>query len=111
MSGPTAAADDVDPPRPGWLSGVPGDWVLSIRAQPGAARSEAVGEHDGCLRLRIAAPPVDGRANDALRAFVAERLAVPRAAVRIEHGEGSRRKRVRVAAGFDAATLVARLAG
>ncbi|HMS79722.1 MAG TPA: DUF167 domain-containing protein, partial [Burkholderiaceae bacterium] len=77
-------------PRPPWLSGTPGDWVLAIRAQPGASRSGCAGEHDGCLKVRIAAPPVDGRANDALRAFLADRLDVPRAAVRIEHGDGSR---------------------
>lgn len=85
--------------------------MLSILVQPGASRSGPSGEHDGCLRLRIAAPPVDGRANDALRAFLAARLDVPRAAVSIEQGEGSRRKRVRVAAACDAATLRARLAG
>ena len=77
--------------------------------QPGASRSATAGEHDGCLKLRIAAPPIDGRANDALRAFVAERLGVPRAAVTIEHGDGSRRKRLRIAADCDAADLVARL--
>lgn len=93
-----------------WLSGAPGDWVLSIRVQPGASHSEVAGEHDGCLRVRIAAAPIEGRANDALRAFLAERLQVPRAAVTIERGDVSRRKRVRVAAGCDAATLLARLA-
>jgi uncharacterized protein YggU (UPF0235/DUF167 family) len=87
---------------PDWLRGAPGEWVLSILVQPGASRSGPAGEHDGCLRLRIAAPPVDGRANDALRAFLAARLDVPRA--------GSRRKRVRVAAACDASTLRARLA-
>ncbi len=96
-------------PRPPWLSGTPGDWVLAIRAQPGASRSGCAGEHDGCLKVRIAAPPVDGRANDALRAFLADRLDVPRAAVRIEHGDGSRRKRVRVAVDCDAGALAARL--
>jgi uncharacterized protein (TIGR00251 family) len=96
---------------PGWVHGAPGDWVLSIRVQPGASRSEMAGELDGSLRLRIAAPPIDGRANDALRAYLAERLEVPRAAVRIERGDASRRKRVRVAAGCDAATLLARLSG
>ena len=96
---------------PGWLSGVPGGWVLSIRVQPGAARSGAMGERDGCLHLRVAAPPVDGRANEALRGFLAERLQVPRTAVRIERGDASRRKRVRVEAGLDAAALLARLLG
>lgn len=100
-----------DAVRPDWLRGAPGDWVLSILVQPGASCTGPAGEHDGRLRVRIAAPPVDGRANDALRAFLAERLDVPRAAVGIEHGEGSRRKRVRIAAACDAATLRVRLAG
>jgi uncharacterized protein YggU (UPF0235/DUF167 family) len=95
---------------PSWLAGTPGDWTLLVRAQPGAARSGVAGEYDGCLRIRIAAPPIDGRANDALRAFLADRLDVPRSAVRIEHGDASRRKRVSVAADCDAATLARRLA-
>ncbi|MFM1989040.1 MAG: hypothetical protein RJA99_1997 [Pseudomonadota bacterium] len=100
----------ADVPRPPWLSGARGDWSIALHVQPGASRSTAAGDHDGCLKLRIAAPPVEGRANDALRAFVAARLGVPRSAVTIERGDASRRKRVRVAADCEAADLVARLA-
>ena len=95
--------------RPPWLAGASGDWSLSIRVQPGASRSEVCGDHDGCLKVRVAAPPVDGRANEGLRAFIAERLEVPKSAVRIDHGDTSRRKRVRVTVDCDAAMLVARL--
>lgn len=98
-------------PRPAWLAGVRGDWSIVLHVQPGAARSAVAGEHDGCLKLRIAAPPIEGRANDALRAFLAERLALPRSAVSIERGDASRRKRVRVAADCEGDELVAKLAG
>jgi uncharacterized protein (TIGR00251 family) len=90
---------------PAWLSGESGDWRLSLWIQPGASRSEVAGEHDGCLKLRIAAPATDGRANLAICRFLAERLAVPRAAVRIDQGDRGRRKRVRVAAPCDAGRL------
>jgi len=96
---------------PSWLQGAPGDWRVSLWVQPGASRSEAAGEHDGCLKLRIAAPAIEGRANEAVRRFVSERLGIPQGAVRIERGESSRRKRVRVAANLDADALRASLGG
>lgn len=101
----------AEAPRPAWLAGARGDWTIRVHVQPGAARSGVAGEHDGCLKLRIAAPPIEGRANDALRAFLAERLGLPRSAVSIERGDASRRKQVRVAADCDADALAARLAG
>jgi uncharacterized protein len=56
-----------------------GDGVeLEVVVQPRAGRSEVLGEHDGRLKVRIAAPPVDGAANDALVRFIAERLGVAR---------------------------------
>ena len=90
---------------PVWLEGAPGDWRLRIAAQPGAARTQAGGEFDGCLRLRIAAPPVDGRANTEIIRFLAEQLRVPRRAIRLLSGAGSRRKRFAVEAALDAAAL------
>jgi uncharacterized protein YggU (UPF0235/DUF167 family) len=96
---------------PPWLRGAPGGWRLSLWVQPGAARTEAAGEHDGCLKLRIAASPIDGRANEAVRRFVAERLGIAREAVRIEHGASSRRKRVRVESGLGADALRASIEG
>ena len=62
--------------------------------QPGAARSEFAGEHGGRLKLRLAAPPVEGRANAALIEFLAEYFGVPKRNVRIAAGHKSRRKRV-----------------
>lgn len=77
--------------------------------QPGAARSSLAGVHDGCLKLRIAAPPIDGRANDEVCAFLARRLDVPRSIIRIEQGESSRRKRVRLAANMPLENLLSRM--
>lgn len=97
--------------HPPWLSGMPGDWRLSLWVQPGAARTGTSGAHDGRLCLRVAAPPIDGRANEAVRSFIAERLGLPRACVSIDQGESGRRKRVRVACECTAARMVERLGG
>ena len=70
--------------------------ILSIHVQPGASRSEAVGEHGDALKIRLAAPPVDGKANAALLAFLASALEVPRSQVELIGGKASRHKRVRV---------------
>jgi uncharacterized protein (TIGR00251 family) len=74
------------------------DLVIELRIQPRAQRSEFAGRHGGRLRVRLQAPPVDGRANAALVAFLAEAFAVPRARVVIEQGLASRDKRVRIRA-------------
>ena len=70
--------------------------MLEIHVQPGAKRSEVAGMHDGRLKIRLAARAVEGAANAALIAFLAERLAVRKSDVKIQSGEGSRRKRVSV---------------
>ena len=74
------------------------DLVIELRIQPRAQRSEFAGLHGGRLRIRLQAPPVDGRANVALVAFLAEAFAVPRARVIIEQGLASRDKRLRIRA-------------
>ena len=90
-----------------WYRKVEQGWLISVHAQPGAKRSEIVGLHGDALKIRIASPPVDGRANEALIAFLAKALGVPRAAVSLEHGAGSRRKTLRVAlVGADPALLI-----
>ena len=81
-----------------------GGAVLEVLAQPRASRSRVVGEHDGRLKIQLAAPPVDGEANAALLAFLADRLGLKRADVVLLAGETGRRKRVKVAGlGADAA--------
>jgi len=78
----------------GWARRTTEGWALALHVQPGAKRSTAAGLHGERLKLRIAAPAVDGRANDALVAFVAEKLGVPKARVAVARGERSRDKLV-----------------
>jgi uncharacterized protein len=70
--------------------------LLSIRVQPRAKRDEVVGERAGAIVIRLAAPPVDGKANAALTAFIAKAAGVPRSRVEIVRGAGARDKVVRV---------------
>jgi uncharacterized protein len=67
-----------------------------VRVQPRASRDAIAGEHDGALKIRLTAPPVDDRANEALRRFLALRLKIPISAVRISGGEKSRTKRIEI---------------
>ncbi len=93
-----------------WARDEGGAAVLEVLVQPRASRTRAVGEHDGRLKIQLAAPPVDGEANAALVAFLAEALGVRKADVAIERGEAGRRKTVRVA-GADAVAVAAALQG
>ncbi|MBZ5556102.1 MAG: DUF167 domain-containing protein [Acidobacteriia bacterium] len=70
---------------------------LAVRVIPRAKKSECTGVRGESLVVRLAAPPVEGAANDALIDFFAETLRVPRRAVRILSGERSREKRVAIA--------------
>jgi uncharacterized protein (TIGR00251 family) len=74
------------------------DGVVSfaVRVQPRASRDEIAGKWQEGLKVRLTAPPVDDRANEALRRFLAASLKVPLAAVRIAAGERTRTKRVEV---------------
>jgi uncharacterized protein len=69
---------------------------LAIRVQTRAKRSEVAGERGGAVLIRVSAPPVDGKANEAVCRLIAERVGVPRSAVRIVRGESSRDKVVRI---------------
>ncbi len=82
--------------------------VLSLHVQPGAKKTEVVGPHGAALKIRLAAPPVDGKANAALLAFIAEKVDAGRTAVELVGGQTARAKRVRVA-GADSAEVVRRL--
>lgn len=82
---------------------------VAVHVQPGARRSAVVGEHAGRLKLALQAPPVEGRANAALMAFLAATLRIPRRCVVLVAGERSRDKRVELH-GVDAAAVVRALA-
>jgi len=69
---------------------------FAVRVQPRASRDEVVGEMDGALKVRLQAPAVEGRANEALIAYLAALLKRPKAAVSILSGERGRFKRVAV---------------
>lgn len=73
-----------------------GDVLLWLHVQPGARKTEVVGLHGGALKIRLAAPPVDGKANACLVDFIAGRIGVPRVNVELVSGATSRRKRLRV---------------
>lgn len=78
------------------IRGCPGGVSFLVRVQPRASRDEIDGEWQGALRIRLNVPPVEGRANEALRRFLATHLNVPVGAVRIASGERSRLKRIEV---------------
>ncbi len=70
--------------------------VVAVRVQPRASRDEVAGEMNGALKIRLQAPPVEDRANEALVEFVARLLKTPKSAVRILSGERSRSKRLEI---------------
>ena len=73
-----------------------GKLILKVQVVPRASRSEIVGEHAGALRVRLAAPPVDGAANEELVRLISHALKVPRSAVEIISGHSSKRKLIRL---------------
>ena len=75
--------------------------LLRVAVSPNAPRTQADGLHDGCLRVRLHAPPVDGKANDALVAWLAAELGLPRRGVQLLRGDTARRKQLAIAAAPD----------
>jgi uncharacterized protein len=71
-------------------------YLLTLHIQPNAKRTEWVGLHGDALKLRLKAPPVDGKANEALCTYLAEIFAVKRHSVVLLSGESSRHKRVQI---------------
>jgi uncharacterized protein (TIGR00251 family) len=86
-----------------------GSLVFAVRVVPRASRTAVVGEHDGALKVRVAAPPVEGAANEELTRFLAKRLGLSAGSVEVVKGHASKTKVVR-AAGARAEDLL-RLAG
>ena len=79
-----------------WL--LKGDQLtLHCHIQPGAKHTRLVGLYDNCLKIQLQSPPVDGKANKALIAFLAKLFRVPKSAIQISRGLGSRRKTIIIA--------------
>ena len=90
-----------------WCRRTDQGWLIAVHAQPGAKKSSVAGLHGESLKVRVAAPPVEGKANEALIAFVAKALGLPRRAVSIVKGKSSRDKLLLVAdTGADPAQLL-----
>ena len=87
---------------------VDGGVVLRVHAQPGAGRSGIVGRHGDALKVKVAAPPADGRANDAIAGVLAEAFGLKPAQLTLVSGPSSRAKRFRLD-GVDAAAIDRRL--
>ena len=79
-----------------WLRSSGSSVLLSLHIQPGAKKTEVAGEHGDALKIRLAAPPVDGKANACLLDFLAARLEVAKRQLVLVSGTSSRAKRVRI---------------
>lgn len=75
-----------------WWRAGDGCVTLTLHIQPGAKKTEIVGLHGDALKIRLAAPPVDGKANNALIGFVAVQLGMAKSAISLKSGQSSRRK-------------------
>lgn len=80
-----------------WYRRTDQGWLISVHAQPGAKKSAVAGLHGEALKVRVSAPPVEGKANEALIALVAKALGLPRRAVSIVKGDSSREKLLLIA--------------
>jgi uncharacterized protein (TIGR00251 family) len=73
-----------------------GSLLLKLLVQPRASKNELAGLHNDALKLRLTTPPVEGRANQAVIAFLAKRLHLPKSALTIKSGQQSREKQVAI---------------
>lgn len=87
-----AKKDTTQPPFPAWLIPVGNGSRIRLYTQPGASRSEIVGPYGDCLKVRIAAPPVDGAANKEISRFFARVFRTAKSSVILERGQSSRSK-------------------
>ena len=80
-----------------WLSrAADGSVILTLHIQPGAKKTEITGLHGEALKIRLAAPPVDGKANAELAALFAKTFGIPKRSVEILTGDTSRLKRIKL---------------
>ncbi|WP_457573942.1 DUF167 domain-containing protein [Desulfolithobacter sp.] len=71
-----------------------GRLLLTVRVQPRASRNQLAGLHDGALKIRLTTPPVDGKANKALIAFLAKLFHLPKSAITVQSGHQARSKQL-----------------
>lgn len=81
-----------------WCSALPDGVRLAVQITPNAKKSEVIGPLDDVLKIRLQAQPIEGKANEALIRYLADRLDLPKSAVQITHGLTSKRKIVEVRA-------------
>lgn len=86
-----------------------GELQLTLHVQPGAKTTSCAGIHGDALKIRLAAPPVDGKANQALIVWLAHILDCPQNKIKLMRGQTSRRKTLSIEAGDDSAALAAKL--
>ena len=91
-----------------WIENRPGGCRLCIRVTPRSSRNKVDGLRDGALKIRLCAPPVEGKANAVLVEFLSEQLGVSRRAVQLVSGQQGRHKLIEVS-GISAETAAARL--
>ncbi len=95
---------------PPWLLTTSNGLRLRLKVVPNARRTQVDGPHGDALKIRLAAPPVDGKANAALVEFLADTLGLPRLNIQVETGATGRWKSVRLL-GISAEAATAKLAG
>lgn len=92
-----------------WCHRHAGSLRIAVHVQPGARVSEVVGESGDALKIRLQAPPVDGKANEALIVFISEKLDVRQRDVRLLRGQTSRQKLLEIESGLSVEEVRARL--
>ena len=80
-----------------WCSAIPGGVRIAVQVMPNAKKTEVVGVQDESVKIRLQAPALEGRANEALIRYLAQRLGVPKSAITLTHGQTNKRKLLEVA--------------
>lgn len=89
-----------------WLSQTKNGFRLAVQVSPNAKKSEIVSDDGDVLRIRLQAQPIDGKANEALIAFLSKKLRIPKRQITITHGTSARKKLLEITeTGFSLETL------
>lgn len=94
---------------PSWIAPHANGVVLTLHIQPGARRTAVVGIYGDRLKIAVAVPPTDGRANAALISFLAERMRIPRSRFTLVSGASAREKRIAIATDSTPASVASAL--